>query len=462
MSDKINIVLLAAGKGTRLNIDIAKPLCPANGKTLVDYVIEELAEIEIEKKLYVVVGHKAENVETHICENFPNLDKKFILQKEQLGTGHAVKTFLDESPEAKDAEFTIVVCADTPLIKKNTYDQLINKIKNDDLQAVCATFKLANPTGYGRIVHADKGFKIIEEKDASDEIKKINEVNSGLYIFKTEHINSYINNLNKENNSNEYYLTDLVEPGLDVATLCYKDSLEFTGVNNLIQLEQIEKELRRRKLEELQLSGVRFINSDSVYIEQTVRIERECTIYPNVVLMGKTSIGQHSIIESGTTIKNSTVAANSIIKSNSYLEGAMVGERSAIGPMARLREGSVIGEACKIGNFVETKKVNFENGVKVSHLSYLGDADIGENTNIGCGFVTCNYDGANKHKTTIGKNSFIGSDCQVVAPIKIGSDAYIGSGSTINKDVPDGAFAIARERQTTKENMAKIFIKKKE
>ncbi len=465
MSEKINVVILAAGKGTRLKIDTAKPLCPAAGKTLVDFVIESLSacskNLGIEIDYNLVVGHKKEELMKHVKGSFPNLKINYAVQKEQLGTGHAVKTFFDAFPAAWENKFTFVVCADTPLIKPETYTEIYREVNHSGADAVCVTFTTNDPYGYGRIEHGEPGFNIVEEKDATEAQKKINEVNSGLYIFKTEHIKNFIEKIDDKNKSGEFYLTDLFKVGYNVRSHVFRDAKEFLGVNNLIQLEEVESLILERKKHELMLNGIKIINSQSSYIEPSVTIAAETTIYPHVSLMGNTQIGKHVIIEPGAVIKDSKIEDGVTVKAYSYFEKAHVKANSDIGPFARLREGSVISEECKIGNFVETKKSVLHKGVKVSHLSYVGDAEIGQNTNIGCGFITCNYDGAQKHKTTIGKDSFIGSDCQMIAPINLGDRVYIGSGSTINKDVPDDAFAIARQRQTTKEGMAPKFIKKK-
>jgi bifunctional UDP-N-acetylglucosamine pyrophosphorylase/glucosamine-1-phosphate N-acetyltransferase len=286
-------------------------------------------------------------------------------------------------------------------------------------------------------------------------------VNSGLYILKTEYIKSYLYNIDSENKSNELYLTDLFKKGADVRTVVFENEIEFLGVNNLVQLSQAEQELKKIKIENLQLSGVRFLDPSSAYIEESVMIGAGSVVYPNVSLFGRTTIGKNTTLENGVIIKDSSISSNNLLKAYTYIEGAKIHENCAVGPMARIREGSEFDANCKIGNFVETKKASLDKGVKVSHLSYVGDAEIGENTNIGCGFITCNYDGANKHLTKIGKNSFIGSDCQMIAPVTIGDEAYVGSGSTINKDIPDGSFGIARQRQVNRDGLAKKFIKKK-
>ncbi len=466
MSDSINMVILAAGQGTRLKLDIAKPLCPLNGKKLVDYAIKGIFEfstnLALKSSLDFVVGHKKEDVQGYLESTYQDKQLSFVVQDQQLGTGHALKCYFDSCPTAWDNEYTLVSCADTPLINAYVFEKLLNHLKTENLSAVCASFITDNPRGYGRIVTGEgQGFKIVEEKDATDSEKKITEVNSGVYIFKTKHIREYINNLSNNNNSSEFYLTDLFQLDYAVETICFEDGTQFCGVNNLVQLELTSKELCLRKIRSLQLSGVIFINSDAVYIDDEVEVQSRSVIYPNVTLKGETRVGHGVTIESGSTIVDSHLEEEVLVKSNSYIESSTIGKASVIGPMAHLRPGSILGYQCKIGNFVETKKVKLSDGVKVSHLSYVGDADIGERTNIGCGFITCNYDGANKHKTVIGSDSFIGSDCQMIAPVNLGSRVFIGSGSTINKDVPDDAFAIARQRQITKEGAAKKFLKNK-
>jgi bifunctional UDP-N-acetylglucosamine pyrophosphorylase/glucosamine-1-phosphate N-acetyltransferase len=459
------MVILAAGKGTRLKIDIAKPLCLALGSPIVDYVIDGLQRFCNKTKLKstygFVVGYKKNEVKNFIEQRLPSEELEFADQQKQLGTGHALKVYFETFPEAFEREYTIVACADTPLIEESVYSHLFNELKKENLDAVCASFSTSKPKGYGRIKKSDIGFQIIEEKEASSLEKQICEVNSGLYIFKTSYIKNFINKLSNENKAGEFYLTDLFKPNQRVQALRFDDELQFLGINNLVQLELAEEILRKKINEQHMLNGVIISNSQSVFIEKSVLIKNGVKIRPNVSLRGQTVIEANSILEEGVIINDSIVGEESTIKAHSYLEGCQISKNVVIGPMARLREGSIIGDNCKLGNFVETKKVKLAAGVKISHLSYAGDAEVGSNTNIGCGFITCNYDGASKHKTKIGSDSFIGSDCQLIAPISIGNNSYIGSGSTINQDVPDGAFAIARQRQTNKEAMAKKFIKKK-
>lgn len=455
MSDNISVVILAAGKGTRLNLDIPKPLAPLQNKTLLDYVIKSSHEMG---QIHLITGHQEDLVKEHVDKNWNDLDIKYVHQKEQLGTGHAVRTYFEGIKEANDYKYTIIACADTPLLTKEVFEQLKSQIAGK--QGVCATFEESTPKGYGRIIRADKGFTIVEEKDATDAQRAITEVNSGLYIFETSYLKEHIFGLDDNNKSGEFYLTDTFKDGADVVPLKFEDKNFFLGVNDLLQLSVVERKLKSRIIKSLLTKGVRVIDPSHTYI-YTEEVGKGSVIYPNVYIDENSKIGENVVIEMGTVVKNSIVEQNAFLKAYTYLTDAKVMVNATVGPMAQLRPGSIIGPSSKVGNFVEVKNSVLGEKVGLSHLSYVGDAQIGDRTNIGCGFVTCNYDGANKHKTIIGSDSFVGSDCQTIAPVTIGDKSYVGSGSTINQDVPDGAFAIARERQVTKEGMAKKFIKTK-
>ncbi len=464
MADSLGIVILAAGKGTRLRTDVPKAICPLQGTTLVDRVLRNLQEFASKANLNfsasLVTGHKRESVEAKVSENWPEV--KFAYQAEQKGTAHALQTYFEQIEGAWDKDFTLVVCADTPLIGANEYDRLYNEAIKGGHDGVAAVFDALFPKGYGRIVSSGKGFFIVEEKDASDEQRQIKTVNSGLYLIKTSHIKKHLSSIDDSNKSGEFYLTDLFKGDFNVKAVAFDDGSKFLGINNLVQLEEAASSIQKEKIRSLQMSGVRFLNSSSCYIEEAVEIGPGAVIYPNVVIEGLSKIGQNTIIEAGCVIKDAKINEEVSVFANSYIEKAEIMSKAKIGPMARVRPGSEIGENVKIGNFVETKNAKLHSKVSVSHLSYVGDAEIGENTNIGCGFITCNYDGAQKHKTVIGKNSFIGSDSQMIAPVTLGDGVFVASGSTINQDVPSGGFAIARQRQTTKEGLAKRFIKKKD
>lgn len=454
MTDKISIVILAAGKGTRLKLKFPKPLAPLENRKLVDYVIDSAKELG---DISLVIGHQGDMIKDHFKEQNFN----YIEQKEQLGTGHAVQTYFDQSKNADNYKYTLVMCADTPLVTKEILKELINEAKQKDLDAIAATFIDKNPTGYGRIIRGDKGFKIVEQKDANESEQLIEEVNAALYVFKTDYLKKHIYGINSSNNANELYLTDTFAFDANVEAKLYDDKNAFLGINDLNQLSIADQKLRSRNAKQLMINGVRFIDPNHSYVYSS-SVGEGSVLYPNVHIDSDSIIGENVTIEPGCIVKNSTIESNTILKAYTYITDSIVHSNAKVGPMAQLRPGSDIGEGSKLGNFVEIKNSKVEKNSSISHLSYVGDAEIGNNVNIGCGFITCNYDGAKKHKTIIGDGSFIGSDCQMVAPIEIGKESYIGSGSTINKNVPDGAFAIARSRQENKEGLAKRFIKKKE
>jgi bifunctional UDP-N-acetylglucosamine pyrophosphorylase/glucosamine-1-phosphate N-acetyltransferase len=461
MNLTIGAVILAAGEGKRLKLDAPKPLAPCLDKKLVDFPIRELEKFFSRNKLQgnktAVVGHQKELVQSYIASRYP--DVKFAVQVKQLGTADALRAYFDSSPETHKLDYTLVICADTPVVSEAELTKMLELLQGQKCDAVAATFQEKNPKGYGRIIRGKKGFHIVEEKDASDEQRKITEVNSGLYLLKTSYVLEHLKDIDSNNKSGEFYLTDVFKDDLNVQALCFPEGDTFLGVNNLEQLEYVEKILRKQKLKNLREDGVRFIDSSHTYIDDDVEVGAGTVIYPNTYLTGKTKIGKNVVIEMGAQIKDSEVADNAKILAYSILEGAKLHNKAHAGPFARLRPGADIGPEAKIGNFVEIKKAVLDRGVKVSHLTYIGDAFIGEETNIGCGFITCNYDGANKHITRIGKNCFIGSDSQTVAPVEIGDDCFVASSSTITKNMPAGSFAISRGQQTTKEGMAKKFIK---
>ncbi len=463
MGMSIGAVILAAGEGKRLKLDSPKPLAPCLDKKLVDFPLREIQKFFARNNLRgyrtAVIGHQRQLVTTYIASRYA--DVKFAVQEKQLGTADALKAYFNSSPETHKLDYTLVICADTPVVSELELTQMLTLLEQEKCDAVAATFFESNPTGYGRIIHGEKGFHIIEEKDATDDQRKITEVNSGLYLLKTSYVVEHLKNIDSNNKSGEFYLTDIFKDGLNVKALSFAEGEVFLGVNNLEQLERVETTLRKKKIQKLRDQGVRFIDSSHTYIDDDVEIGAGSVIYPNTYLTGKTKIGKNVIVEFGAQLKDSIVADSAHVLAYSILEGAKLHGGAHAGPFARLRPGADIGEMAKVGNFVEIKKSVLERGVKVSHLSYIGDAFIGEETNIGCGFITCNYDGVNKQVTKIGKNCFIGSDSQTVAPVEIGDNCFVASSSTITKDMPSGAFAISRGSQVTKESMAHRFIKKK-
>jgi bifunctional UDP-N-acetylglucosamine pyrophosphorylase/glucosamine-1-phosphate N-acetyltransferase len=466
MSQSIGIVILAAGKGTRMKTDTPKALSLCAGKPLLDYVVHAAMKFaknsSLTAEIGVVVGHRKELLEQWLLTHTEKTTIKTAWQKEQNGTADALKACFNDLPHFWNYDYTLVACADTPLITEFEFNELFKIMKaNPELVGVAASFETANPTGYGRIIQGGKGFKIVEEKDADENQRKIKEVNSAFYILKTSHVKAVLGQISNKNKSGEFYLTDLFQDEFAVRSVKFPSEIPFLGINTLEQLAQVDKLIRGKKVQQLMIDGVRFLNPEQVYIESDVEIGVGSIIYPGCTLLGRTKIGNGVLVESNCFIKNSSISENAEILAGSYLESAIVLEDATIGPMARLRPGTEIGPEAKIGNFVEVKKSKLGRGAKVSHLSYIGDAEIGENSNIGCGFITCNYDGANKHKTKIGSNTFIGSDCQVIAPIEIGNDAFIAAGSTITKSIPDGGFGIGRSPQVIKEGAAKKFLKTK-
>jgi bifunctional UDP-N-acetylglucosamine pyrophosphorylase / glucosamine-1-phosphate N-acetyltransferase len=471
MSKVIGTALLAAGEGTRMKLNLPKPLAPVLGGRMIDFPLEQVekfyCEQNISGSITAITGHKREMVESYLQERnsqSKNQPITFAFQQQQLGTADAVRSYFASNPDLKNYQYTLVICADTPLISSEELSRLFSQIKENNLDGVAATFKTANPTGYGRIVRSSdrsNGFHIVEEKDADDKIRLINEVNSGLYIIKTSFLVSQLETIDSNNQAGEFYLTDLFQNNTAVRPVLFECEEKFLGVNDMVQLETAARHLRQQKNYLLMRSGVRMIDSNSVYIDWSIEVGLSTVIYPNVIIEGDSRVGQGAILNAGVVIKDSIVEDGAEIKAYSHLESCQVGQSAAIGPFARLRPKAIIGDNSKIGNFVEIKKSKLAQGVKVSHLSYLGDTEVGEESNIGCGFISCNYDGANKHLTQIGSHTFIGSDSQMVAPIKIGDRCFVASGSTITHDMPDDSFAIARAKQNTKEGMAKKFLKSK-
>lgn len=464
MSLEYGVVVLAAGMGTRLKLDVPKPLAPFMGKKLIDYALSPVWGYFDNSKsasVTLVTGHKRELLESYIQKNYQDKKVSFAFQEKQLGTADALKTYFDKTENSKNTEYTIVLCADTPLLSVDVLSKLMDVIKAKNLDGVAATFKEENPFGYGRIVRKEKGFNIVEQKDGSEEILKINEVNSGVYILKTKFVLENIYDIGSNNKASEFYLTDLFKENYAVEAVCFEDKSCFLGVNDLFQLSVAEELFRKAIAKKLMLENGVILKNPSLINIETTEIGKGTIIEANVSIDATSKIGENAKIEQGVVIKNSQILDGAHIKAYSYLDGAIVHGKASIGPFAHLRPGADIGEDSKIGNFVEIKKSKLEKGVKVSHLSYVGDAFIGDEVNIGCGFITCNYDGANKHVTKIGKGSFIGSDSQTIAPVEIGEDCFVASGTTVTHSMANGAFAISRTKQVTKDGMAHRFIKKK-
>ncbi|HBL5347536.1 TPA: bifunctional UDP-N-acetylglucosamine diphosphorylase/glucosamine-1-phosphate N-acetyltransferase GlmU [Clostridioides difficile] len=440
-------IILAAGKGTRMKSKYPKVIHKVCGKEMVNHIIDVSKKSGV-KDTVVILGHEAEVVKEKLAEEII-----IAMQTEQLGTGHAVKMAKEY---INDEDTIVVLCGDTPLIKEETLKRLFEYHIENKYHATVLTTRVGNPTGYGRIIRDKKGdlLKIVEQKDANSEEKMISEINSGIYCFNGKSLREALDLLNNNNSQGEYYLTDTAkimrDKGLKVGAFAGSTIEELMGVNSRVELSKAEEIMRRRINESHMVNGVTIIDTNSTYIESDVMIGNDAIIYPGVMLQGKTRIGSDCIIGMNSSITNSEIGDGTEIK-NSTIIDSKVGENSTVGPYAYLRPKSDLGNNVKIGDFVEVKNAIIEDGSKASHLSYIGDAHVGKNVNIGCGVVFVNYDGKNKFKSIVKDNAFIGSNSNLVAPVVVEEKGYIATGSTITHDVPDGALAIARERQVIKE-----------
>lgn len=448
---KLKTLILAAGKGTRMKSELPKVIHEVNGIPMISKIIKVLEVLKPEENI-LILGHKKEEVLKVVGEN-----ADYVVQSEQLGTGHAV---LQAKDKLKDYDGDVMVlCGDTPLLREETLEELYKFHKDTNSVTTILTSIYDNPFGYGRIVKENGLVKaIVEEKEADAEIKKIKEVNAGVYCFKGRELFEALSKITNNNEKGEYYLTDVigiqVGEGKQVQSYILNDNIEILGVNSKVELALASKVLRERKNIELMEKGAILIDPSAVYIEEDVEVGRDTVIYPGAVLQRKTVIGENCQILGTTRIIDSTLG-NDIKVESSVIEESILENGVTIGPFAHLRPKSHLKEKVHIGNFVEVKKSTLEKGVKAGHLTYLGDAQIGEDTNIGAGTITCNYDGKNKFKTVIGKNSFIGSDSMLVAPVNIGENALVGAGSVITKDVPDNSLAVSRSKQIIKNDWRK-------
>lgn len=449
-------IILAGGQGTRMKSPLPKVLHPVAGQPMISRVVHTCRQAGV-TEIRVVVGHGQSLVKTVL----EPLNVQAYLQEQQLGTADAVKAAQLDSINSD----VIIMNGDHPLITEQDLKNFISDFKEQKLDVAVVTVELQEPGAFGRIVrNSNQLVSIVEAKDASMEALKIKEVNTGIYIAKASVLQKYIPRIQNNNSKKEFYLTDLIDLALSdklrVQALLSNNTDVAHGVNNQLELAEATKKVFLTNNKKLMENGVIFIDAQTAYVEETVIIGPGSVIYPNTFVRGKTAIGAFTVIEPNCFISDSIIGDSVHLKAGSYIEQTIIKNKASVGPYARLRPETTIGESAHVGNFVEMKKVNFGNKSKAGHLTYLGDADIGEDVNIGCGTITCNYAAdKKKYKTVIGDRVFVGSDSQLVAPVNVGNDALIASGTTVTKDVPEGALALARAPQVNKEGYAKKFKK---
>ncbi len=439
-------IILAAGEGKRMKSNIAKPLQQAAGKALVEWVVDTACEAGSDENI-VVIGHKAEDVKAYLGDRVT-----YAYQHQQLGTGHAVMQGIEQ---IKNVDGTVMVLyGDAPLIEAETLKRVREDHSRKKRAATVITANIDDPYGYGRIVRENGEIvKIVEQKDADDDEKEIREINSGMYFFDIQKLKDALSKITNNNAQGEYYITDVVEIMLSEGEKvgAYITDLEqILGVNDKLQLSQVGKILNRRKVESLMLSGVTIIDPDKVQITTNVKVGRDTVIYPGTVLEGNTVIGENCIIGSDTSLNNCKIGDNTTVLKTVGIDSE-VGSNTNVGPFAYLRPGTKVGSDVKIGDFVEIKNSTIDDGTKVAHLTYIGDADVGKRVNFGCGTVVVNYDGENKHRSVIEDDCFIGCNTNLVSPVIVRHGAYTAAGSTITDEVPAESLAIARSKQVVKE-----------
>jgi bifunctional UDP-N-acetylglucosamine pyrophosphorylase/glucosamine-1-phosphate N-acetyltransferase len=453
---QLAIVIMAAGKGTRLKSNRPKVLHEIGGKPLLAHVIRAASQVVPPADIFVIVGHQAERVQAAVAATGVN----FVTQEEQRGTGHAIQTV---QSAVRDYENILVLSGDVPLIR----DVTIRELRDFHLQQRAAmtilTAEPSDPTGYGRVLRSNprqpEVEAIIEQKALSPQQMQLSEINSGIYAFATKPLFAHIGELQTANAHAEYYLTDmaslLVEAGERVVALTVPQWTEVLGANTIEEMMELDAAQHFRKAKQLMASGVTIFRPDTAVIDEDVTVGPDTILEPYVQLLGTTTVGAESRIRSYSVIEDTTIGDHVTIRNGSIITGSTIAKGALIGPYAHIRPESEIGEGAHVGNFVETKKAHLGAGAKANHLTYLGDAEIGAGSNIGAGTITCNYDGVNKHRTVIGENVFVGSNSAMVAPIAIGNGAYVAAGSTLTDDVPEDALALGRARQTNKDSWAR-------
>jgi bifunctional UDP-N-acetylglucosamine pyrophosphorylase/glucosamine-1-phosphate N-acetyltransferase len=460
---QLAIVIMAAGKGTRLKSRRPKVLHQIGGRALVEHVIAAAAQVVEPKDIYVIIGHEAEAVRAAI----QHTGVRFVVQAEQRGTGHAIQTV---KPEVEGYNNLIVLSGDAPMIRTETILRLRDVHLEEQAAMTVLTTRPADPTGYGRVIRKAPGkpevIAIVEQKALKPEQMAAPEINAGIYAFRTEQLFQHIGQLSTDNAHGEYYLTDmaamLVKAKQRVVALETDDVHEVLGANTIEEMMELDAEMRMRKARSLMKDGVTIYRPETSVIDSTVKVGADTIVEPFVQLLGRTVVGSGCRIRSYSVIEDSTIGDDVTVRNGSVITASLIASNALIGPYSHVRPESEIGEGAHVGNFVETKKSRLGAGAKANHLSYIGDAEIGAGTNIGAGTITCNYDGKAKHRTTIGANVFVGSDATLVAPLAIADGSYIAAGSTITEDVPADALALGRARQTIKPEWAKKMRSRKD
>ncbi|WP_180186081.1 bifunctional UDP-N-acetylglucosamine diphosphorylase/glucosamine-1-phosphate N-acetyltransferase GlmU [Acinetobacter sp. YH01008] len=441
------VIILAAGKGTRMRSSLPKVLQPLAGRPLLGHVIDTAKKLNVDN-IITIYGHGGEQVQAA----FTAQKIKWVEQSEQLGTGHAVQMTLPVLPQDG---VSLILSGDVPCINPFTLQKLLDATAETGIGLVTLTLPDAN--GYGRIVRKNGQIQaIVEHKDATNEQRQIQEINTGIYAVSNAKLHQWLPNLSNENVQGEYYLTDIVAmalaDGMQVASVEPEQAFEVEGVNDRVQLAALERQFQAFQAKQLMQQGVHLIDPSRFDLRGNLTVGQDVQIDINVIIEGDCELSDHVEIGAGCIIKNTKIAAGTKVQPYSILDSAIVGEDTQIGPFARLRPGAQLANEVHIGNFVEVKNTTIGLGSKANHFTYLGDAEIGAGSNIGAGTITCNYDGANKFKTIIGDQAFIGSNSSLVAPVKIGNGATVGAGSTITRDVEDNSLAVERSKQFAKEN----------
>jgi bifunctional UDP-N-acetylglucosamine pyrophosphorylase/glucosamine-1-phosphate N-acetyltransferase len=436
----LDVLILAAGLGTRMKSGKAKVLHELDGRPLIEHVCRTALDLQ-PRKIYVVVGHQAAEVEQAVRKVVNEKSVEFVLQAQQRGTGDAVMAA--RNLLAGVGSTLMVLTGDVPLIRAQTLKEFLEHHQSTGAAVSLLSTRLENPTGYGRVIRDENGdfANIIEQKDATPEQKETKEINAGFYCFNATKLFNALERVQPHNAQGEYYLTDvpgiLHTDGEKVSVYFHRDARELSGINTRAELAEFENLLRRQTIRRLMIeSGVTFIDPSRAYVSSQAQVGRDCTIYPDVTIEGPVTIGENCVVRGGTRIANSSIGNNVVIKDHCVIVDSQIGSNCSIGPFAHLRMNATIEEKAAVGNFVEVKKSKLGKGSKSMHLTYLGDAMIGENTNIGAGTITCNYDGRQKHQTVIEDNVKIGSDTMLVAPVTVGSGSVTGAGSVVTKDVP--------------------------